>query len=342
MSRIVGQSRRGLRYCTILVSCLLVAGCWKSGDIEIHKTSHLLMGTLVEISIVDKRERAVKAARLALEEMKRIERLTSFHMQGSELKEMNARAGQGPVKVSKELFELIRFSVGLARNCSSSFDPSIGAVSALWGFSTGSPRPPEKRELEKAIENSGVDKINLDEDAHTLSLPQGLAVDLGAIAKGYALDRAESVLRQQGITSALINAGGDIIAIGGKGQGNEWKIGVQDPDKSRSILAVIPIRDRAVVTSGNYERFFEKDGVRYHHILNPKTGYPARGLKSVTVIANDGATADAMATAVFVLGVEKGMKLLNSRKDLHGMIVDNSNQTHISLNADKIFDIKRR
>ncbi len=342
MSHIFRQNLRGLRYWTTFACCLCITGCLGNETNEIHKTSHLLMGTLVEISIVDKREKAVKASRSALEEMKRVERLTSFHMDGSELKKLNSRAGQGPVEVSKELFDLIKLSLDLARSSASSFDPTIGAVSELWGFSTENPKPPEKKELEKSLKNTGIDKVQLDEDSCTVSFPARMAMDLGAIAKGYALDRAESILRQQGITSALINAGGDIIAIGGKGEENEWKIGVQDPDKSRSILAVIPIKDRAVVTSGNYERFFEKDGIRYHHILDPKTGYPAKGLKSVTVIANGGATADAMATAVFVLGKDKGLKLINSRKDLDCMLLDSANQTHISHNAQRMFNVKAR
>jgi thiamine biosynthesis lipoprotein len=147
-------------------------------------------------------------------------------------------------------------------------------------------------------------------------------------------------LRSHGISSALINAGGDIVSIGVKRPGKPWRIGVQDPDLGRSIIAVIPLEDRSVVTSGDYERFFEIRGARYHHILDPKTGYPARGMRSVTIVADEAVNADALATAVFVMGGEKGMEFLNNLKNVAGMIMDGSGKLWVTQGDEGVFDLK--
>ena len=165
-------------------------------------------------------------------------------------------------------------------------------------------------------------------------------MDLGAIAKGYALDRAADKIRSFGIESALINAGGDIVAFGTREPGKPWRIGIQDPRNPSGIIAVAEINDRAVVTSGDYERFFMEGDKRYHHILDPQTGYPAQGVQSVTIVAPDGVTADALSTAVFVLGKRKGLDLVEAMPDVACLIVDSEGMVVMSEKARNIFQTK--
>ena len=161
----------------------------------------------------------------------------------------------------------------------------------------------------------------------------GMSVDLGGIAKGYVLDVGIDVLRKEGIKEALLNAGGDILTLGGKRDG-PWEIGIQDPRKKGGLLGKLDVRDKAVMTSGDYERFYMHEGVRYHHILDPHTGYPARGLRSVTVVGEDGAVTDALATAVFVLGLKKGLRLIESRPGMEGAIIDDQGGRHVTPGLD--------
>jgi thiamine biosynthesis lipoprotein len=322
-----------------LVFMLGACACQDSG--RLHKTSRLLMGTLVEITVVGESHRASQAAAAVAHEMTRIENLTSFHKTSSALSRINSNAGGERIRSDPELLVLIQKSLHFAAISGGTFDPTIGPVSLLWNFSAGEPRLPESREISEALAKVGWRRVELDIAAGTVALPEkGMALDLGAIAKGYALDRAGVVLRQFGITSALINAGGDIIALGEKGPKKPWRVGVQDPNKPNSIVAVALIQDRAIVTSGDYERFFMRNGKRYHHILDPRNGYPAQGLRSVTIVAQDGVTADAMSTAVFVLGPEDGMSKIESTEGVEGLLIDDLGNIKLSRGARALFELR--
>jgi len=281
------------------------------------------MGTIVEVMVVGPRDKAKAATEAVFEELKRVDGLTSFH-KSSALTDVNLAAGTGPVRTNPELLELIKHSLDLAVRTSGAFDPTLGPLSRLWNFSgEGEARIPAAEEVREALKRTGLHKVTVHPEAGTVSLAEkGMLLDLGGIAKGYALDRARLVLEKLGPTGALVNAGGDIVALGEKAPGELWRVGVQDPRNPRGIVAVAVIKDKYVVTSGDYERFIKKDGVRYHHILDPRTGYPARGIQSVTVIANDGVTAQTMAKAPFVMGREAGLKFLESLPGLEALIID--------------------
>ncbi len=325
-----------------IVCALLVGACATRSAPTIHKRSHLLMGTLVEISISGERESARKVQAAVAAEFKRVERLTSFHRESSELGRINAAAGGEGIKADPEILGLIRKALEFSKQTHGAFDPTIGPVARLWNFSAGDPRLPEKQEISRALVLVGWERPALDDAAGTIRLPDpGMALDLGAIAKGYALDRAAKVIRDSGIGSALINAGGDIIAVGEKLPGRPWRIGVQDPDKPGGVAAIVPLRDRAIVTSGDYERFFVREGKRFHHILDPRTGNPAHGLRSVTILAPDGITADALATAVFVLGPKAGLKLVDSTPKVECLLIDEAGQVIMSKAAGPLFEMKR-
>ena len=234
------------------------------------------MGTLVEVTVVGPSDLLQQAANSALDEIKRIEDLTSFHKQ-SQLNEINEKSGLAPVKVDPELMALIQSSLEISRVTNGAFDPTIGVISRLWNFSgPEGPRLPSPEEINQALHKVDWKKVQILPERSEIYLPeQGMALDLGGISKGYALNQAEQIIKSTGIKSALINAGGDIAAFGGKGPGVPWKIGIQDPRDTSTIVATVDIESGSVFTSGDYQRYFENDGIRYHHILDPKTGFPA-------------------------------------------------------------------
>jgi thiamine biosynthesis lipoprotein len=267
--------------------------------------------------------------------------LTSFH-RPSGLTGINNTAGTGPTKPDRELLELIELALGTAKATRGAFDPTVGVLCRLWSFSGGEPRLPDNREILGAMTKVGWNRVKFDNSDGTIILPEkGMALDLGGIAKGYALDRAAEVLKKQGIASALVNAGGDVLAVGEKEPGKPWRIGIQDPRNSREVVAVAPLKDRVIMTSGDYERFFLKDDKRYHHILNPATGYPAEGAQSVTIIASRGVVAEPLGATIFVLGVDEGLKYVQSLPGVEALVIDPQGQIHMTPGARSLFELKR-
>ena len=280
--------------------------------------SRILMGTVVEISAQGAdpgRLEAVVSA--AFEEIARIEKL--MHPSGDRSDVARLTAAPEGAEVSPETAEVIALGLQVAQASGGAFDMGLGHLKGLWGIESEAPRVPAPEEIRLALAGTGPASLQL-EGLRVKKKASTLSVDLGAIAKGYAIDRAVEILRHAGIESASVNAGGDIRLIGSR-EGRPWRIGIQHPRKSDRQLAVLELADVAVVTSGDYERFFERDGVRYHHIFDPRTGYPARLCQSVTVAATSAALADALSTAVFVLGPEAGLALLQQFPQAEALIV---------------------
>jgi thiamine biosynthesis lipoprotein len=215
------------------------------------------------------------------------------------------------------------------RKSSGAFDIAVQPLIEAWGFDGDEPAIPTADALQFARERSGWRHIAFASDGRVKKSP-GARINFGAIAKGYAVDRAVAVLRERGITDALVNAGGEIRATGG-----EWQVGIQHPRSPSELLAVVDLHGRSIATSGDYEQFFEKDGVRYHHIFDPSTGAPARRCQSVSVIAGDDMTADALATAIFVLGPKSGLELLHQYPDIEALIVDDQGAQHSTPGFDR-------
>ncbi len=325
----------------LCVCALLGQSCRLGSDDSFVRIDRLLLGTLVQITVGGERKQAQLAAEAAADEIKRVEALTSFHA-SSELTEINDRAGDESVSVDPELAALIRRSLELSRQTDGAFDPTVGSLSTLWNFSGEKPRVPEASEIADALASIGRDRVTVDQGAAAVRpAEKGTALDLGAVAKGYALDRAAAALKRLGVEHALINAGGDIIVVGGKTDETPWRVGVRDPRTPGGVVAIAELTEGAIVTSGDYERYFESDGVRWHHILDPKTGYPATGMQSVTIVAPDGVTADALATGVFVLGPEKGMRLIEETPDVDGFCIDGEGRISMSSGAKSLFNMKR-
>jgi thiamine biosynthesis lipoprotein len=324
----------------LLLAALSTWGCDASRNSGPFRAARILMGTYVEITLTGDEDTARKTAHRVFQELKRVERVTSFH-ERSDLTQLNRKADNGAVPVSEELFDLIKEAVRYAKQTDGAFDPTVGALSSLWRFSAGEPVLPTAQQVKKALETVGWRSLELNEESHKVKIEkQGMTVDLGAIAKGYALDRAGEIVRGSGAPGGLVNAGGDVLVVGGKAPGIPWKIGVQDPRDPQGLIAVAELTDCAVVTSGDYERFFERDGTRYHHILDPRTGYPARGVRSVTIVSPSATEADALATAVFVMGAEKGLDLINARQGVEGFIIDANGKVRMSTGGAPLFTMK--
>jgi len=313
----------------ILLLLLLLYGLWifsrpAEEPSQPLVRSRLLMGTVVEITAFgsppDALERAVTAA---FAEMARIEELMSPHRTGSDVARL-AEAETEPVAVASETAEVITLGLTVAARSGGAFDLCLGRLKDLWGIETDHPRVPTPEEIQAALEGTGQKKLQVIDNTIVKHDPRS-AVDLGGIAKGFALERAARVMEEAGIRHAAVNAGGDIRLLGDK-LGGPWRIGVQHPRDSGKILARLALQDVAVVTSGDYERFFMRDGHRYHHLFDPATGYPADRCQSVTVVAPRADLADALATAAFVLGPKKGLDFLKSYPEVEGMIVDAAGQ----------------
>jgi thiamine biosynthesis lipoprotein len=261
--------------------------------------------------------------------------ILSANKEGSDLDAVNKNAGVAPVAVRQELIDVLSRALFFARvsggaDGRAAFDPTIGPLVKLWGIGGESPRVPDPDEMRAAL--ALVDWREVEVDGNVVFLRKvGMSLDLGAIAKGYAADEAARIIRSFGIESAVVDLGGNIFALGGKPDGGPYKIGIQNPLLGRGAYSgFVEARNQTLVTSGSYERFFERDGVRYHHILSTETGYPVEnGLLSATIVAGSSIDADALSTTVYALGYEKGSALLRAFPDVEAIFIfaDGSTRT---------------
>jgi thiamine biosynthesis lipoprotein len=320
------QGRRRLLFlllfaaAVLLGAVLLLINRGAAGESPFNYTE-LLMDTEVSLQLFGRKEGEARRVKETLfEEMRRLEQLLSCCDPQSEIFEINHAAGKKPVAVSPETAEVMQEALHYAAISEGAFDPTIAPLLELWGFREGDYRVPAPDELAQA--GGAVDYRSVEAGGGEVYLPRrSMALDLGGIAKGYIIDCGLALLARSGVSHALINAGGDVGILGPKADGSPWKIGLKHP-RSEKILAVIPRGERgAVVTSGDYERFFEKDGVRYHHILDPRTGRPASSLISVTVVAPTAVQADALSTALFVMGPERGLALVEDLPGVEALLV---------------------
>ncbi|MGI5878587.1 MAG: FAD:protein FMN transferase [Christensenellales bacterium] len=271
-------------------------------------------GTVIEVTVSGAGSAAGETALDAVfARFEELEQRLSATVAGSDVDRLGDGAGEA-VSVSDDALRVLSRAFYFADLTGGAFDPTIGALVALWGIGTDGARVPSYEEIADARALVDYRRASVDEAAGTATLSHGQRADLGGIAKGYAADEARRILKGAGIEHALVNLGGNILTLGGRPQGGPWRIGLQDPFGERGdYIGVLHMTDGTAVTSGAYERYFEKDGVRYHHLLDPSTGYPARsGLASVTVVAPSSMDADALSTAAFILGPEEGMALIES------------------------------
>jgi thiamine biosynthesis lipoprotein len=291
------------------------------------------MGTVIQITFWTGDEvAAARAARAVMEEFERLDRMMTTWTPDSEVSRINAAAGVSAVAVSAETFAVIDRALEISRKSQGVFDITVGAFQGLWKFDQDMDGTlPTPAEVKRRVAMIGWRDVILDRKKRTVKLRRkGMAITLGGIAKGYAVDRAVALLREQKLSDFILQAGGDMFVSGAKSD-KPWTVGIRDPRGSRDqTFAVAPVRDHAFSTSGDYERGFVKDGVRYHHILDPRTGHPARLSRSVTILAKDAFTADAWSKVLFILGWEKAMPLVEKMPDFEAAFVDDQNQVHVS------------
>ncbi len=318
------------RVCVICIVTLLAAGCALIRPPSTRRTE-LVFDTPCTVTVFGRN--ANRAIDAVFEEMRRIDRIMNAYDRSSVVSELNEAAGRAPVSVPEELFRVIETGLAFGEVTDGAFDISIGPLVALWDIGGESPRVPSATEIEDVLDLVNYrDVLLLDYQRQVLLKRAGMRIDLGGIAKGYGADRAAELLHEIGVESALLDFGGNIYAVGSKAQDRPWRIGIQDPFEPRgNYLGVLSIADTSVVTSGTYERYFEANGKRYHHILDPSTGYPVdNGLMSVTIIASSSMTADALATGVFVLGIVDGLALVEAFDGVEAILVDENRRLYLS------------
>ncbi len=290
------------------------------------------MGTVVTITVAGLgRDEADRAMNAAFEEIRRLEGILTFFSESSDLGRINAAAGAREVVVSSETIEVLAEARRISDASGGAFDATIGPLVSLWGFEVKDRFVPPKEEIGRARMLVNWRNMAVDPERGTVRLERrGMKVDLGGIAKGYAADRAADTLRKHGVSRALVAVAGDIRAVGEKAAGVAWHVGIQHPREPGAVLGSLKIADRSVSTSGDYERYFIKDDVRYHHILDPATGRPAAASRSATVLAPTTTLSDALSTAAFVLGPEKGIALVRSVPGAEAVIVDREGRVHVT------------
>lgn len=331
----------------ICLSLLLTTGCRRSetapGYERVEKNDYM-MGTVVTIKVyVTDTVKGNEAIDKAFARIREIESLMSLSSEDSEVDRINEVAGIEPVKVRYDTLKVIQKGIYYGELSNGLFDISVGPLVQLWGIGTEHPRIPGKTEIDNAIGLVDFRNVEVNEDAKEIRLAKpGMVIDLGGIAKGYAADEAKKIMVGEGIEHAIINLGGNVLAMGGKYDGGPWNIGIQDPyAPTGSSMGVVRVEDKTVVTSGDYERYFEKNGKRYHHILNPKTGYPEETrIKGVTIIASSSFDADALSTTVFLLGVDRGLELVEKLDGVEAIMVTHDREVIVSSGIGDTFSIQ--
>jgi thiamine biosynthesis lipoprotein len=294
-----------------------------------------LMGNQFEFTLIDENENnANETFDIAIQEIKRIETLLTTFSDTSITYKINKNAGLSPVIVDDEVFQLIKRCQFISKITQGAFDISYGSLDKrFWNFDLNMTSLPDPKLAKKAVELINYENIILDETHKTVFLKnKGMRIGFGGIGKGYAAEMAKKKLIENNVMNGIVNASGDLTAWGFQENGEAWTIGVADPNQRKSIFSTFKITNKAVATSGNYEKFITINNKRYSHTIDPKTGYPISGIKSVTILAENAEIADALATPVTVMGIEVGMNFINQLKTIGCIIIDDNDKSYFSNN----------
>lgn len=314
---------------------ILLIGSSSFGQ-QVFKKKKSLLGSPFEISVVaNDSVQADFFTELAISELKRIENLISDWIPTTQISLVNQNAGITPVKVDKEVFELVDRAIKISKLTDGAFDISYASMDKIWKFDGSMKSMPTAETIKKSVEKVGYQNIILNEKDTTIFLKnQGMKLGLGGIGQGYIADKIKEVLKANGCIAGLVNVSGDINTWGKQPDGKDWTVGIVNPLNKNKVFATFPLNDSAVETSGSYEKYVTFNGKRYSHIIDPRTGYPASGIVSVSVFAKQTELADALATGIFVLGIEVGLDLVNQLKGIGCIIVDEKGAIHASKNID--------
>lgn len=305
-----------------VVCSFLFTGCSKSLQSQSASRTELVMSTVATITLYG--EQAQEGVDAAFQKAKDFDKILSSQNEKSELYQVNQSAYDHEVEVSDTLFTVAQRSLQYCKETDGALDCTIGKINDLWAFGTSNARLPSKEEITPLLVDKGYEQVELNEEKHTIRfLNPNIQLDFGATAKGFTADAIKNMLVEEyGITCGIINLGGNIITIGTKYDGQPWGIGITDPDDTTSAVSIEYMTNATAVTSGNYERYFIEDGVRYHHILDSKTGYSANnGLISTTIITENSMLADALSTATYVMGLEKAYDYIESLDGVEAIFI---------------------
>nr|WP_319569606.1 FAD:protein FMN transferase [uncultured Draconibacterium sp.] len=299
-----------------------------------YKRTLKLMGSRFDITVVANNELEGNGyIDMAVAEIQRIEKLISSWDANSETSAINKNAGIQAVKVSPELFALIERAIRISELTDGAFDISYASMDRIWHFDGSMTKMPSEETIAASVAKVGYKNIVLDKAASTVFLKkEGMKIGFGAIGKGYAADKAKALLMSKGVSAGIINASGDMNTWGKQPDGSYWKVAITNPMNKNKAFALLPIKNGAVVTSGDYEKYVKFNGIRYTHIIDPRTGYPAHGIISATVFAPKAELADALATSVFVMGIDVGLDRINQLPQIECIIVDDKGNIHQSEN----------
>jgi len=302
---------------------------------SLHKKVLRLMGNRFEISVLSDNEQwAAKCIASAITEISRIEKLLTTYSDDSQTNKINNNAGIAPVKVDKEVFDLIERSLKISSLTQGAFDISYGSIDKrLWNFDKEMTSLPDEKTAKQLVRLINYKNILLDKENCTVFLKEkGMRIGFGGIGKGYAAEKAKHLLKEIGVQSGIVNAAGDLTTWGLQANGKPWTIGIANPEAKQHSFSSLNITDMAVATSGNYEKFVIINGKKYSHTIDPKTGLPVSGIKSVTIINPNAEIADAMATPVMIMGIKVGLDMVNQIKGLACLIIDDQNKIYTSEN----------
>ncbi len=321
----------------LLILAISLAACTsskKSNELTLVKNEQMVLGTFGQISAYSGSEKeGNEIISKVFDRISEIENLMSTSIEGSDVHNINKNAGMEPVKINASTMDVLEKGLEYSSITKETFNIGLGSLIDLWGIGKDWQKVPTQEEILNARKHIDLSQLEVSEENHTAFVKDSeMMLDLGGIAKGYAVDESVRILRENGIKSGIVNLGGDIYALGSKTDGSLWRIGIDNPEiGADNSIARISISDKSVVTSGDYERYFIEDDVRYHHIIDPATGYPAdSGLVSVTIVSDKAMDGDVLSTSVFVLGIEEGLKLIESRDGVEGILVTKDRKVYVS------------
>lgn len=316
-----------------LIFSLFFTSCQKdeSTGVQPASQSRLLLGTSCKITIYDHPDKEIFEKAFA--RIEDIENKMSVNIETSEVSSVNMSAGIAPVEVSEDTFAVISKALTVSELSGGAFDITVEPLVDAWGIGSDDARVPSQQEIDSLLPLIDYKDIVINEDTHTVFLPvEGMGIDLGGIAKGYAADEVAEILKEEGVEKAIINLGGNVLTIGSRVDGTPWRIGVQNPDAERGgHVMILKLEDQALVTSGPYERYLEVDGETYHHILDTTTGYPVQtNLTSASIITRESFIADALSTAIYSEGIVKGLELIDSLDSVDAIFIDDQKNIYLS------------
>lgn len=307
----------------------------KHEKVEATKNSYVL-GTLISLRAFG--NKAEKAVNEAIEKLNDIDDKMSVFKEESDISKINSKAGVTPQAVSKDTYFVVKNAVEYSQILEGTFDPTIRPLVKLWNIGNDKETIPKKAKIEEALKLVNYNDVILDESNCTIMLKNKYqALDIGGIAKGFAADEVRDIFHKQKVKSALIDLGGNIFALGSKDDGTPWRVGIQNPFESRGdFVGILSVKDKSIVTSGNYERYFMKDGQRFHHIIDPKTGYPSQSkIISATIISDNSIDGDGLSTGVYILGINKALKIIEAIEGIDAIFITEDKKVYTTSGIDK-------